>query len=412
MKKQRVVFLGYGDASPSGPGKSKTVFYITKGLYQNGLLVKSLVRDFDKRAINTIDGLRKLVIKPIPFGNLIPKFLGAIGKILKLNINNRYYSERLFSLCSRRWLLKNKDKYDIVMGTVRLAEAFKDAKKLGKITVLYASGEHPLSFREKYRKEREKWKIQNISPTRKDKHLFKYKESIEFSDYIIALSRESKKTYIKYGYDNNKIYVCPPGVHIGQEGRINESLDSDRKDGFNVVFMGRVDVLKGVQYLLEAWRKVDLPDNAVLHICGKRPPGAAKIIRHFKDLKNVHYPGFVDPRKYFQKADLFVLPTLSEGFGRSVLDAMSHGLAGIVTPMAAEPIIDQKNGIIVPSCDSDSIAFWLKKLYDDKELRKRIGFEARKVTEKYSWENYCRNIALIIENIMSKKESEGECHKD
>ena len=121
--------------------------------------------------------------------------------------------------------------------------------------------------------------------------------SIEFSDYIIALSRESKKTYIKYGYDNNKIYVCPPGVHIGQEGRINESLDSDRKDGFNVVFMGRVDVLKGVQYLLEAWRKVDLPDNAVLHICGKRPPGAAKIIRHFKDLKNVHYPGFVDPRK-------------------------------------------------------------------------------------------------------------------
>lgn len=403
MNKQRVVFLGYGDASPSGPGKSKTVFYITKGLYQNGLLVKSLVRDFDRKAINTIDGLRKFVIKPIPFGNLIPKFLGAIGKILKLNINNRYYSERLFSLYSRRWLLKNKDKYDIVMGTVRLAEAFKEAKKLGKITVLYASGEHPLSFREKYRKEREKWKIQKISPTRKDKHLFKYEESIEFSDYIIALSRESKKTYIKYGYDDNKIYVCPPGVHIGQESRVNERLDLGRKDRFNVVFMGRVDVLKGVQYLLEAWRKVDLPDNAVLHICGKRPPGAAKIIRHFKDLKNVHYPGFVDARKYFQKADLFVLPTLSEGFGRSVLDAMSHGLAGIVTPMAAEPIIDQKNGIVVPSCDSDSIAFWLKKLYEDEELRKRIGFEARKVTKKYTWENYCRNIILIIENIMSKE---------
>lgn len=403
MKRQRVVFLGYGDASPSGPGKSKTVFYITKGLYQSGLLVRSLVRDFDRKTINTIDGLRKLVIKPIPFGNLIPKGIGAIGKILRLNINNRYYSERLFSLYSRRWLLKNKDKYDIVMGTVRLAEAFKAAKNLGKITVLYASGEHPLSFREKYRKEREKWKIQNISPTRTDKHFFKYEESIKFSDYIIALSKESKKTYIKQGYNGNMIYVCPPGIHIGQENRINERLDLDRKDRFNVVFMGRVDVLKGVQYLLEAWRKVNLPSNAVLYVCGKQPPGAAEIIRHFRDLKNVHYPGFVDARKYFQKADLFVLPTLSEGFGRSVLDAMSHGLAGIVTPMAAEPIIDQKNGIVVPPCDSDSIAFWLKKLYEDEELRKRIGFEARKVTGKYSWENYCRNIILIIENIMSKE---------
>ncbi|MDA7858006.1 glycosyltransferase family 4 protein, partial [bacterium] len=364
MNKQRVVFLGYGDASPFSRGKAKTVFYITKGFYQSGLLVKSLVRDFDRKAINSINGLGELVIKPIPFGNLIPKFIGAMRKKLRLNINNRYYSERLFSLCSRRWLIKNEDKYDIVVGTVRLAEAFKTAKKLGKITVLYASGEHPMSFREKYRKEKEEWKIRNVSPAWKDRHFFKYEESIRFSDYIIALSKEAKKTYIKRGYNSNRIYVCPPGIHIDKEGIVNESSRLDRKDRFNVIFMGRVDILKGVQYLLEAWRKASLPSNAVLYICGKQSPDAAEIVRHFKDLKNVHYPGFVDAREYFQKADLFVLPTLSEGFGRSVIDAMSYGLAGIVTPMAAEPVIHKKNGIVVPPCDSDSIALWLKKLYE------------------------------------------------
>jgi len=412
MKKQRVVFLGYGDASPYRPGKSKEVFYTVKGLYQNGLLVKSLVRDFDRKAINTIDGLKDALIKPIPLGNLIPKSIGAITKILRLNMNNRYYSERLFSLLARRWLLKNKDKYDVVIGTVRLSEAFKVAKNLGKITILYASGEHPLSLIEKNRKEKEKWKIQNVSLAWSDKHLFKYDESIKFSDFIIALSRKSKETFIEHGYDGNKIYVCPLGVDTSQNSRVNEGADLAKKDRFNVVFMGRVDILKGVQYLLEAWRKADLSDNAVLYVCGRQPPGAAEITRHFKDLRNVHYPGFVDATEYFHIADLFVLPTLSEGFPRSVIEAMSHGLPAIVTPMAAELIIHEKNGIVVPNCDSNSIAYWLKRLYGDKELRKRIGFEAKKVTEKYTWEKYYHNITLIIDDIVSKKESGGGWYED
>ncbi len=400
MHEKRVVFLGYGDLSPNKGGKSKEIFYITKGLYENGLLGKSLVRDFEKGAVA---GLKNVLIRPIPFGNLIPKSIGAFGKILKVNINNRYYSERLFSLCAKRWLIKNKDKYDVVLGTVRLTEAFETAKDSGKTTVLYVTGEHPLSFKEKYENEIKKRGISKVPSAWSDKHLDAYIRSIELSDYIIALSHESKKTYVKRGCESSKIYVCPLGTDAAS-APITEQRANSNNDKFVVVFMGRIDVAKGVQYLLEAWRQARLPKDAVLYVCGKHPRGAHKITNRFKELENVYYPGFVDSKEYFQKADIFVLPTLSEGFPRSVLDAMSYGLPGIVTPIASEPIVHGENGLIVPYCDSESIAHWLRKLYKDREMCKRLGSEAGKVARKYSWEGFSNNIASTIIHIMALRQ--------
>lgn len=395
MHEKRVVFLGYGDLSPNKGGKSKEIFYITKGLYENGLLVKSLVRDFEKNAVDT---LKNVLVRPIPLGNLIPKSIGALRKKVGIDINNRYYSERLFSLCARRWLIKNKDKYDIVLGTVRLAEALKAAKDLGKTTVLYVTGEHPLSFKEKYENEIEKWGISKVPSAWSDKHLDAYIRSIELSDYIIALSHESKKTYVKRGCESSKIYVCPLGTDaasapiMGQRANLNS-------DEFVVVFMGRIDVAKGVQYLLEAWRQARLPKDAILYVCGKHPRGAVEIIKHFEDLENVYYPGFINSKEYFQKADIFILPTLSEGFPRGVLEAMSYGLPGIVTPIASEPIVHGENGLIVPYCDSESIAHWLRKLYEDHEMRERMGIKAKESVEKYTWDAFSLIVAQVIKKL-------------
>jgi len=125
----------------------------------------------------------------------------------------------------------------------------------------------------------------------------------------------------------------------------------------------------------------------------------------------VYYPGFVNPNEYFRKADVFVLPTLSEGFPKSVLEAMSYGLPGIVTPMASEPVVHGENGFIVPYRDSDSIAYWLRKLYEDKELRVRIRSAASETVRKYSWEVFSSNVARVIRNI-EHKASNGDNHAD
>jgi len=408
MNKKRVVFLGYGDLSPNGSGKAKEVFYITKGLYKNGLLAKALVRDFNKNALKTVNGLEYSLVRPIPLGNLTPKLLGAIRKVLKININNRYYSERLFSICANNWLIKNRDKYDIVLGMSRLVESFKIVKQIGKTIILYGSGEHPLSFINKYKKENEKWKIQKVPMAWDERQFARFAESIRLSDFIITLSRESKRSYIEHGYDSKKIYICPLGTDLSLESRAIIKTNFNKKCSFNVVFMGRVGVMKGTQYLLEAWKRANLPKNAVLHICGSHPYGASEIINRFKNLKNVCYPGFVNAKEYFEKADVFVLPTLSEGFPRSVLEGMSYGLPGIVTPAASESILHKKNGIIVPYCDSNSIAYWLKQLYKNKEMRKKIGLEAKKVMEDYTWEKFSNNIIESTEDVIRKVRLQGK----
>jgi glycosyltransferase involved in cell wall biosynthesis len=82
---------------------------------------------------------------------------------------------------------------------------------------------------------------------------------------------------------------------------------------------------------------------------------------------------------------------------------MSYGLPGIVTPIASEPIIHEKNGFIVPYCDSDIIAYWLRRLYNSKEMRERIGYEAKETAKEYTWEKFSNNISKAIEDIIYKE---------
>jgi glycosyltransferase involved in cell wall biosynthesis len=84
-------------------------------------------------------------------------------------------------------------------------------------------------------------------------------------------------------------------------------------------------------------------------------------------------------RKYYEIADIFVLPSRSEGISNALLEAMSMGLPIVATAVGGTPevIKDMKNGCLV-SLSSDEIAEKLKLLIVNKDLRYRVGKEARK----------------------------------
>jgi glycosyltransferase involved in cell wall biosynthesis len=128
------------------------------------------------------------------------------------------------------------------------------------------------------------------------------------------------------------------------------------------VYAGSVAVHKGVHHLVEAWARV-APPNAELHVYGQNrlPPRVMDALAGERGRAAVRFRGFVaaaDLRRAYLSGSALVLPTLADGFGQVVTDALAHGLPVITTANAgaADRLVHGESGLIVPPADVDALA--------------------------------------------------------
>jgi len=122
--------------------------------------------------------------------------------------------------------------------------------------------------------------------------------------------------------------------------------------------------------------------------------------RLFKDKPQIIYAGQQnDVVPYLQAMDIFVLPSLTETTSLSTLEAMSVGLACVVTKVGyvQKYIREKKNGLFFPKRNSLVLSLKLEWLLKDPFLRRRLGDEARKtVVEKFSWKTTVRRVKEVL----------------
>ena len=120
------------------------------------------------------------------------------------------------------------------------------------------------------------------------------------------------------------------------------------------------------------------------------------------------YSGFIEitghlPRteliSLYSEADLLVHPSLLEGFGKVILEAMAMGLPVITTTATAGEYIieDGVDGFLVPPADAGAISEKIRMLYESKELRETIGERAAEKAKQFNWERYGKG---IVESVM------------
>jgi len=216
-------------------------------------------------------------------------------------------------------------------------------------------------------------------------------EAIELADVLIIPSEFVKKTLEMAGFESKPMAIVPFGVNLPNDtNRGNKSINNQV---IKFIFAGNVNYRKGVNFLLEAWNKLDLK-NAELLICGHIYKSIRKEIEKYQK-PNIKFLGFVDLDKYFRQAHVFVFPTLLEGSAKAVYEAMSYGLPVITTFNAGSIVEDGKSGFIIPIGDSNALTEKMLYFYQNPDKIIEMGKNAFEKVRNYSWEKYAQKIVRI-----------------
>jgi glycosyltransferase involved in cell wall biosynthesis len=223
----------------------------------------------------------------------------------------------------------------------------------------------------------------------------------QLADTIIVNSDFSKNALMTVGVDSSKIRVVPLAVDTK---RFYPFKRQRKNDKVNILFLGQVCLRKGIHYTLEAMRLVR-SNNITLTISGSIDLKLNREkLQSYSDLYN--YTGYIAGDKVvnnYRMADIFIFPTISDGFGLTQLEAMACGLPVITTPNCAALVRDGIDGFIVPIRDAQALAEKMDILAHDPELRAWMSQNARQRAEEFSWERYGDRLIEQCLGVMKEK---------
>jgi alpha-maltose-1-phosphate synthase len=193
-------------------------------------------------------------------------------------------------------------------------------------------------------------------------------------------------------------YGAPPTVDVGRP------CAHDRGRPLRALFVGNLSQLKGLADLHEAMVKIRR--LATLTLIGK--PAARdcralqRVIQSHRWLPSVPHERVLE---LMTEHDVLVLPSIAEGFGLVITEALSRGLPVITTPNTGGPelMTDGRDGFIVPIRAPDAIADRLTRLAEDRDLLAAMSQAALATARRNSWERYEQRIAEIVAGIGSAR---------
>jgi glycosyltransferase involved in cell wall biosynthesis len=171
---------------------------------------------------------------------------------------------------------------------------------------------------------------------------------------------------------------------------------------FRIIYAGRLSPRKGAHYLLQAWKSLKLPQAELMIVGSNMMPH--DWFAPYQDLcRQVASVSHMSLNQYYSAADVLVFPSLIEGFGLVLTEAMACGIPIITTPNTAGPdlITDGVEGFIVPIRDVDALKEKLEWCYQNPDALAEMGKAARRKAESLSWENYRHQLAQKVKTLMA-----------
>ncbi len=216
---------------------------------------------------------------------------------------------------------------------------------------------------------------------------------------------------------NNKIVVIENGIDLREfqtlppKQQLAEYFPELRNKEI-ILFLGRLHINKGLDILIRAFgRIIEKRPEARLLLVGPDENGYKKqIVRliHAENIaEKVIFTGLLvgeKKRSALSGADLFVLPSYSEGFSISILEAMAAGLPVVITKSCNFPEVEKQNAGIVINPDVGELAEAMYKLLANIEIRRKMGENGKKlIMEKYNWEVISDKMLNLYSDVLNRK---------
>jgi len=216
------------------------------------------------------------------------------------------------------------------------------------------------------------------------------------ADTILVGSTFTRDSFITEGLPSEKLTVLPYGADVNAFTPKPYSAPRSKNDEFRLLFVGQIGQRKGLSYLLRAYKAFRSPNTRLTLVGGIYGDGEG-LIPYRQLFEHVPHMPKAELAEQYRRADVFVFPTLIEGLGIVVLEAMASGLPIITTPNGPGDIVrDGIDGYVVPIRDADAILEKLEFLRANPDLRREMGRNARKRALEYSWSNYRSRISTEL----------------
>ncbi|MEX2565847.1 MAG: glycosyltransferase family 4 protein [Cyclobacteriaceae bacterium] len=231
------------------------------------------------------------------------------------------------------------------------------------------------------------------------------KAGMEAADKIIAVSQLTKNTIVtKYGIPEEKVTVVHNAVLDTSIIKSNEKKHVPEKI---VTFLGRITFQKGPEYFVEAANKVLKKDDNVRFVMAGSGDLLNRMILRVAELRigtKFHFTGFLkgdDVDKMFALSDVYVMPSVSEPFGISPLEAVRHNTPVIISKQSGVAEVLQ-NAVKVDFWDIDAMAdaiFALLHYHGISKMFKELGREELK---KLKWEHVASKVITIYKQTVNQ----------
>ena len=233
--------------------------------------------------------------------------------------------------------------------------------------------------------------------------------SIKKAKKIITISNSSKDDIIKtYGVSSDKIAVIYPGIKIQNSEAKIKNMDELKKkfeiEGDYILFVGTLQPRKNVSKLIEAFAKLKNKDIKLV-IVGKKGWLYEEILSaplKFGVSERVKFLDFVndeDMPPLYKNALCFILPSLYEGFGLPILEAMQHGCPVLTSNVSSLPEAGGDAAEYFDPQDVNDIAQKIEEVIDNKALREEMVEKGYNQVKKFSWEKAAKETLKVLEEV-------------
>jgi glycosyltransferase involved in cell wall biosynthesis len=219
------------------------------------------------------------------------------------------------------------------------------------------------------------------------------------SDLMIGVSQfTANQVEDLLGVPRARLRVIPHGVHMPA------AASSTPREQL-ILFVGAIQRRKNVARLVKAFER--LPSGWRLALAGAADGyGAAEELRAVEESPrraDIEVLGYVSGQaleRLYQRAGIFAFPSLDEGFGMPVLEAMAHGVPTLTTARSAVPEVAGDAALLIDPLDTEAIATGLARLAEDASLRADLIGRGLERARQYSWESAVEKTWKVYQEIL------------